>query len=75
MLEGDQGAGGCIAVAPSMGFGGRRGGPVTGEVNGPMIPVDNGRSMARYPDGNDTDMLCTDFKASSNPTPGARNQR
>ena len=75
VLEGDQGAGGCIAVAPSMGFGGRRGGPVTGEVNGPMIPVDNGRSMARYPDGNDTDMLCVDFKASSNPTPGARNQR
>jgi hypothetical protein len=48
-LEGDQGKGGCIAVVPVPARGG-----------GPPAPAAN-RSVGRFPDGADTDNLCTDF--------------
>jgi len=50
-LEGDQGKGGCIAVAP--GVGGRGAGPAAGATS---------RSVGRFPDGRDADSLCTDFR-------------
>ena len=63
-LEADQGKGGCIAVVPAIG---RRGGPV------PAAGVTNS-SVARFPNGRDTDTLCTDFRIQPVPTPGAANQ-
>ena len=65
-LEGDQGKGGCIVVAPSPGRGGPgRGAPTAGATN---------RSVGRFPDGADTDNNCADFQLQP-PTPGASNQR
>jgi non-reducing end alpha-L-arabinofuranosidase len=51
VLEGDQGKGGCIAVVPNAGRGFGRGAAV-GATD---------RSIGRYPDGFDTDSLCSDF--------------
>jgi hypothetical protein len=61
-LEGDQGKGGCIAVVPN-----------TGGRGSAAAPVPN-RSVGRFPDGRDEDNLCTDFRMSNTPTPGAPNQ-
>ncbi len=49
-LEGDQGKGGCIAVVASGGV--RPGASASGGPN---------KSVGRFPDGADTDNLCTDF--------------
>jgi hypothetical protein len=62
-LEGDQGKGGCIAVVPNVGGRGAA-----------AAPAPN-RSVARLPDGRDEDSLCTDFRLSNTPTPGAANQQ
>ncbi len=51
VLEGEQGKGGCIAVAPAGGRFGGRGGP----------PDASDRSLGRFPDGADTDSNCADF--------------
>ena len=57
--------GGCIAVLP--------------QARRPFGPAAVGaapilyRSLVRYPDGADTDMLCRDFQLSSLPTPGSAN--
>ncbi len=64
VLEGDQGQGGCIVVAPSSGRGGR-GAPAAGTPS---------RSMARTSDGVDTDSNCSDFQLQAS-TPGAPNQK
>jgi hypothetical protein len=65
-LEGDQGKGGCIVVAPSAGRGGPgRGAPPAGATNA---------SVGLSPDGADTDNNCADFQLQT-PTPGASNQR
>jgi len=55
VLEGDQGKGGCIAVAPAGGRFGGRGGPADS----------SSRSVGRFPDGADTDNNCTDFLVQS----------
>ena len=64
-LEGVQDGGGCIAVLPqqrpSFGPG--------GAVNAPALY----RSLIRYPDGADADMLCSDFRLTNVPTPGMSN--
>ena len=50
-LEADQGKGGCIVVVPALGgFG-----PAAAAAN------TGNRSLGRFPDGFDTDSLCTDF--------------
>ncbi len=51
-LEGDQGQGGCMVIAP-----------VAGRNTGPFLPPsgNNNRSVGRFPDGTDTDSNCTDF--------------
>jgi len=51
VLEGDQGKGGCIVVAPAGGRFGGRGGPAEA----------SDRSVGRFPDGADADSNCTDF--------------
>jgi hypothetical protein len=61
VLEGNQGGGGCIVVAPSAG----RGAPTIGVTN---------RSVGLSADGADTDNNCTDFQLQT-PTPGAPNQK
>ena len=51
VLEGDQGKGGCIVIAPAGGrFGGRGG-----------LADASDRSVGRFPDGADADSNCTDF--------------
>lgn len=65
-LEGVQDGGGCIAVlppAPRGGFGPR----------GPVPAAPTSRSLVRFPDGADADMLCKDFSLTVSPTPGAAN--
>jgi hypothetical protein len=81
-LEADQGKGGCIVVVPTAGRGA-----------GPAVVAAAGlvnRSFGRFPDGRDTDNLCTDFRIqpattqsaasaagaaiTSVPTPGAPNK-
>ncbi|MBM0225039.1 AbfB domain-containing protein [Micromonospora sp. ATA51] len=42
-------------------------------VTNPGTTGANGRSAARFPDGNDTDSNCGDFQTASGPTPGASN--
>ena len=51
-LEGDQGQGGCIVVAPTSGRGFGRFASAAGESN---------KSVGRFPDGADTDSNCRDF--------------
>ncbi len=62
-LEGDQHQGGCIAVVPAPSRWPRRN----------IAPEDLVNILARYPDGNDKDMLCEDFKLIKLATPGKSN--
>jgi len=55
----------CIAVVPNTG--------AAGAAAAAAAAVPN-RSVARFPDGRDEDNLCTDFRMSNTPTPGAPNQ-
>ncbi|MEO8482766.1 MAG: arabinofuranosidase catalytic domain-containing protein [Acidobacteriota bacterium] len=55
-LEADQGRGGCIVVVPTVG---RGAGPATPPAGGPN------KSVGRFPNGRDTDNLCTDFVTQS----------
>jgi non-reducing end alpha-L-arabinofuranosidase len=64
-LEGDQRQGGCIAVVPNAGRGGR---------GAPAAAPSATRSIARISDGADADSNCTDFQQQS-ATPGAANQK
>jgi hypothetical protein len=64
-LEGDQGQGGCIVVAPTTGRGSfGRGASPAGATN---------RSVGRFPDGADSDNNCSDYQLQA-PTPRAANQ-
>ena len=67
VLEGDQRGGGCQAVAP---------GPVPAWLlaRNPELAKAAERSLIRWPDGADTDVLCEDFRLSSRPTPGEANR-
>ena len=64
-LEGVQSGGGCIAVLPPIRPSFGRGGAIQ--------PPTLYRSLVRYPDGADKDMLCSDFRLTSIPTPGSSN--
>ncbi len=64
-LEGVQSGGGCIAVLPPIRPSFGRGGAIQ--------PPTLYRSLVRYPDGEDKDMLCSDFRLTSIPTPGSQN--
>ena len=66
MLEGDQRGGGCQAVAP---------GPIPAWLlaRNPELAKAADRSLVRFPDGADTDVLCEDFRLSTQPTPGTAN--
>ena len=66
VLEGDQRGGDCQAVAP---------GPVPAWLlaRNPELAKAADRSLVRFPDGADTDVLCEDFRLSSRPTPGTAN--
>ena len=68
VLEGDQRGGGCQAVAP---------GPVPAWMlaRNPELAKAAERSLARFPDGADRDILCDDFRLSDEPTPGAPNRQ
>ncbi len=56
-LEGVQQGGGCIAVVPGAGSG-----PATANIAAAVAaPGAPNRSIGRFPDGHDTDSLCTDF--------------
>ena len=65
-LEGDQKGGGCIAVVP------RAVSPfmLARNPNMPQPPV----AIMRWPDGADSDQLCSDFRQDNSPTPGAPNR-
>ena len=67
VLEGEQGGGGCQAVAP---------GPVPAWLlaRNPDLAKASSRSLVRIPDGADTDVLCSDFRLSEQPSPGAPNR-
>jgi hypothetical protein len=67
VLEGDQRGGGCQAVAPS---------PVPAWLlaRRPELANPADRSLIRFPDGADTDVLCEDFCLSEAPTPGQPNR-
>ena len=67
VLEGDQRGGGCQAVAPS---------PVPAWLlaRRPELANAANRSLVRFPDGTDTDVLCEDFRLSEQPTPGLPNR-
>ena len=66
VLEGDQRGGGCQAVAP---------GPIPAWLlaRNPELAKAADRSLVRFPDGADTDVLCEDFRLSTQPTPGTAN--
>ena len=64
-LESVQDGGGCIAVVPAN----RPNFRIFGMEVGPVLP----KSLARIPDGADTDRLCKDFLTSELPTPGFPN--
>jgi hypothetical protein len=56
-LEGVQHQGGCIAIVPGAGSG-----PATANIAAAAAaPGAPNRSIGRFPDGRDTDSLCTDF--------------
>ena len=67
VLEGDQRGGGCQAVAP---------GPIPAWLlaRNPELAKAADRSLVRFPDGADTDVLCEDFRLSTQPTPGKANR-
>ena len=66
VLEGNKRGGGCQAVAP---------GPVPAWLlaRNPELAKVTDRSLIRFPDGADTDVLCDDFRLSEQPTPGEPN--
>ena len=68
VLEGDQRGGGCQAVAP---------GPVPAWLlaRNPALAKAADRSLIRWPDGADTDVLSEDFQLSEQPTPGSPNRK
>ena len=68
VLEGNQTGGGCQAVAP---------GPVPAWMlaRNPELAKAADRSLVRFPDGADTDVLCEDFRLSEMPTPGGPNRQ
>jgi hypothetical protein len=68
VLEGNQQGGGCQAVAP---------GPIPAWrlARNPELAKAADRSLVRFPDGADTDVLCEDFHLSEAPTPGGPNQQ
>ena len=67
VLEGNQHAGGCQAIAPA---------PIPAWVlaRNPKMALPAPQSLARYPDGADVDRLCEDFRLAP-PTPGAPNRQ
>ena len=67
VLEGNQHAGGCQAIAPA---------PIPAWVlaRNPKMTLPGPQSLARYPDGADVDRLCEDFHLAT-PTPGAPNRQ
>jgi hypothetical protein len=67
VLEGDQQGGGCIAVVPRAMSPFQLARMPKGTVPPPVCII-------RWPDGNDADALCTDFRQTTAPTPGAPNQ-
>ena len=66
-LEGDQQGGGCIAVVPRALSPFQLARMPKGTVPPPVCII-------RWPDGTDADALCTDFRQTRAPTPGAPNQ-
>ena len=66
-LEGDQQGGGCIAVVPRALSPFQLARMPKGTVPPPVCII-------RWPDGTDADALCTDFRQTKAPTPGAPNQ-
>ena len=66
-LEGDQQGGGCIAVVPRALSPFQLARMPKGTVPPPVCII-------RWPDGTDADALCTDFRQTTAPTPGAPNQ-
>ena len=66
-LEGDQQGGGCIAVVPRAMSPFQLARMPKGTVPPPVCII-------RWPDGTDADALCTDFRQTTAPTPGAPNQ-
>ena len=66
-LEGNQQGGGCIAVVPRALSPFQLARMPKGTVPPPVCII-------RWPDGNDADALCTDFRQTTAPTPGAPNQ-
>ena len=67
VLEGEQQGGGCIAVVPRAMSPFQLARMPKGTVPPPVCII-------RWPDGNDADALCTDFRQTTAPTPGAPNQ-
>ena len=65
-LEGDQQGGGCIAVVPRALSPFQLARMPKGTVPPPVCII-------RWPDGTDADALCTDFRQTTTPTPGAPN--
>ena len=66
VLEGNQRGGGCQAVAPGAI-------PAWLLSRNPELAKAAPRSLIRFPDGADTDVLCEDFRLTDRPTPGAAN--
>ena len=66
VLEGDQQGGGCIAVVP-------RALPPFMLARMPKGTVQPPICIVRYPDGADTDQLCSDFRQTTVPSPGMAN--
>lgn len=66
VLEGDQRGGGCQAVAPGSV-------PAWLLARNPELAKVTDRSLVRFPDGADTDVLCEDFRLSEQTTPGEPN--
>ena len=68
VLEGNQHGGGCQAVAPGHI-------PAWRLARNPELAKAADRSLVRFPDGADTDVLCEDFHLSEAPTPGGPNRQ
>ncbi len=67
VMEGNQRGGGCLVPVP---------GPVPAWMlaRNPSLAQDARRSIARFPDGADKDVLCEDFRLCDEPTPGRPNR-
>ena len=66
VLEANQRGGGCQAIAPSAI-------PAWLLARNPELAKAADRSLIRFPDGADKDVLCEDFRLTAQPTPGAAN--